>query len=95
MTQLEARLIENNLQLSNRELAEKLDKTIGQIKWYLRSQQIVRTKYEKEQIWNRKAVQQSGEGNPNWRGGISQDFVRYKNKDGSICKIISLLKTNF
>ena len=79
MTQLEARLIENNLQLSNRELAEKLDKTIGQIKWYLRSQQIVRTKYEKEQIWNRKAVQQSGEGNPNWRGGISQDFVRYKN----------------
>jgi hypothetical protein len=79
MSEQKIRFIENNLQLSNRELAEKFDGTVGQIKWFLRSQQIVRTRNQQEQIWFRKAIRQSGEGNPNWRGGISQDLVRYKN----------------
>ena len=79
MTQSQIRFIENNLQVSNRELSEKTGLTIGQIKWYLRSNQIVRTQHQKEQIWNRRSTQQIGEGNPNWRGEISQDFMRYKN----------------
>ena len=78
MNDQETRFIENSLQLSNRLIAQELDKTEAQIRNYLHRQGIRRTKEELDQIRERIAANRTGENNPNWRGGISRDNYHYK-----------------
>ncbi len=76
--EMERRILENNLQLTNREIAHILDKTEAQIRNYLHRAGLTRTAEQLDQIRARIAANQTGENNPNWRGGISKDNYHYK-----------------
>ena len=78
MSEHESRFIENNLQLSNRSIAEKLDRTEAQVRNYLHRQGITRTNEQVEQIRLRIASNMRGENNGNWRNGISRNNYYYK-----------------
>lgn len=78
MTDQEVRYIENNLQLSNRMIAQELDKSEAQIRNYLNRNSITRSNEQIEQIRLRVAADRTGENNPNWRGGISKNNYHYK-----------------
>lgn len=78
MTQSQIRFIENNLQLSNRLIAQKLDKTEAQVRNYLFRARITRTNEQVEQIRLRIAANMRGENNGNWRNGISRNNYHYK-----------------
>ena len=74
----EKRFIENNLQLTNRELSLKLGRSKSSVKCFLDRQRFRRNKEQISQIRSRLASNQIGENNPNWRGGISKDNYHYK-----------------
>ena len=78
MSQDETRFIEGNLQLSNRLIAQKLDRTESQVRNYLHRQGITRTAEQVEQIRQRIASNMRGENNGNWRNGISKNNYHYK-----------------
>jgi hypothetical protein len=78
MTKEQIRYIENHLQLCNRELAGRLNKTESQIRNFLFREQIRRTPEQLEQIRLRIAGIQRGENNGNWRNGISKNNYHYK-----------------
>lgn len=67
-----------NLNLSNRELGKITGLTRDQIKHRLSDQGIVRSKEQLEQIYLRNASLQTGNLNPNFRGGISRNHYHYK-----------------
>jgi len=74
----EIRFIENNLQLTNRELSLKLCRSKSSVKCFLDKQHIRRNEEQISQIRSRLAANQTGENNPNWRGGISKNNYHYK-----------------
>jgi len=74
----EKRFVENNLQLTNRELSLKLGRSKSSVKCFLDRQRFRRNKEQISQIRSRLASNQIGENNPNWRGGISKDNYHYK-----------------
>ena len=74
----EKRFLENNLQLTNRELSLKLGRSKSSVKCFLDRQRFRRNKEQISQIRSRLASNQIGENNPNWRGGISKDNYHYK-----------------
>jgi len=74
----EIRFIENNLQLTNRELSLKLGRSKSSVKCFLDRQHIRRKEEQISQIRSRLAANQTGENNPNWRGGISKNHYHYK-----------------
>ena len=78
MNQQKQRFIENNLQLTNRLIAMKLNLTEAQIRNYLHHQGITRDTEQREQIRLRNSLNQMGENNPNWKGGISKNNYHYK-----------------
>lgn len=78
MNEQQSRFIENNLQLSNRIIAQKLDKTEAQVRNYLHREGITRTAEQIEQIRLRVAANMRGENNGNWRNGISRNNYHYK-----------------
>ena len=80
MDQYTKRFIENNLQLSNRIIAQRLDLTEAQVRCYLHKQRITRSNDQLEQIRERVATNQRGENNPNWKGGRSSDNYYYKKR---------------
>ena len=78
MSEHETRFIEGNLQLPNRLIAQKLDRTEAQVRNYLYREQIRRTPEQLEQIRLRVASNMRGENNGNWRNGISKNNYHYK-----------------
>ena len=74
----EIRFVENNLQLTNRELASRLNMNERTLKRFLQKNQIRRTEEQLQQIYFRRGESQRGENNPNWRGGISNNNYHYK-----------------
>ncbi len=80
MNQSQIRFIENNLQLTNRELARALFRTEASIRCYLNREQIRRTSEQLQQIRLRIGANQTGDNNPNWRGGRSTNSYYYKKR---------------
>ena len=78
MTQLQIRFIENNLQMTNRELAQKLEINYMRVRYYIEKNGLKRTPEQLEQIRLRVAADQRGENNPNWKNGISKNHYHYK-----------------
>ena len=78
--EMERRILENNLQLTNREIAHILDKTEAQIRNYLHRAGLTRTAEQLDQIRARIAANQTGENNPNWKGGRSKNGYYYKKR---------------
>ena len=78
MTDSQIRFIENNLQLSNRLIAQKLDKTEAQVRNYLHREGMTRTAEQLEQIRLRLAANMTGENNGNWKDGRSKNNYYYK-----------------
>ena len=78
MDQSEIRFIENNLQLTNRELANRLNMNERTLKRYMQKNQIRRSEDQLQQIYLRRGEQQRAENNPNWKGGISKNHYHYK-----------------
>ena len=78
--QYEKRFIENNLNLSNRELAAALQCTLGRVRSIQRRFNLVRSDKENKAIRMKLAEKQRGEQNPNWKNGRSQDTYYYKKR---------------
>lgn len=78
MSEPETRFIEGNLQLSNRLIAQKLDRSETQVRNYLHRQGITRTPEQLQLIRLRIAANMTGENNGNWRDGISRNNYHYK-----------------
>jgi hypothetical protein len=80
LNQSQIRFIENNLQLTNRELSRALFRTEASIRCYLNREQIRRTSNQLQQIRTRVGATQIGEKNPNWKGGRSKNGYYYKKR---------------
>jgi hypothetical protein len=80
MKEYQVRFIENNLQLSNRLIAQRLDLTEAQVRCFLSKRGIRRTQEQLEQIRERIGANRRGENNPNWRGGRSTNNYFYKKR---------------
>lgn len=78
MTDKDCRYIENNLQLTNRELASKIGVSIYQVKHYLEQKNLRRTSEQLKQIFLQHGEDQRGARNPNWKGGRSKNHYFYK-----------------
>ena len=78
MEQQKIRFIENNLQLTNRELANRLNMKEWTLKRFLRANQIRRSEDQLLQIKKRVCAERIGEYNPNYKGGISENNYHYK-----------------
>ena len=80
MSEHETRFIEGNLYLSNRLIAQKLDRTEAQVRNYIHRQGITRTPEQLEQIRLRIGANQVQEKNPNWKNGRSTNHYYYKKR---------------
>jgi len=78
MNEEEIRIIENNLQLRNREIAELLNKSEQQVRYFLYKNGVKRTPEQREQLALRIGATQKGENNGNWKGGRSTNNYYYK-----------------
>jgi hypothetical protein len=76
----EKNFILRNLESSNREIADKLNRTEASIRKFLNSEGIHRSKFQLERIRARIAENQKGEANPNWKNGSSKFPYLYKKK---------------
>jgi hypothetical protein len=75
---MQERFIENNLQFTNRELAQKLGVDYYSVRYYIERHKLKRAPEQREQIRLRNGALQRGENNPNWKGGISKNNYHYK-----------------
>ncbi|HRQ55036.1 MAG TPA: hypothetical protein PL018_12315 [Ignavibacteriaceae bacterium] len=78
MNQKEIIFIKNNLHLTNNDLALQLNRTESEVRNFLYKRMMKRTPEQIEIIKYRIGAKQSGENNPNWKGGISKDNYHYK-----------------
>lgn len=69
---------ENLLQKTNGEIAQDLQLTLGKVRHIQRKYNLIRNDEESRAIRSKLSQEQSGSRNPNWRGGISKDSMRYK-----------------
>lgn len=75
MTDKDCRYIENNLQLTNRELASKIGVSIYQVKHYLEQKNLRRTSEQLKQIFLQHGEDQRGARNPNWKGDVVRIII--------------------
>lgn len=80
MNEAERRVILNNLDRSNNEIAQMLMRSEGSICMFLHRDQIRRTDGQLAQIRARIGAQQTQENNPNWKNGRSRDNYYYKKR---------------
>ena len=78
--EIEKRIIENNLQQCNREIARVIGRTESSVRNWLYKNHITRTQEQLEQIRFRIAANNSGENNGNWKGGRSKNNYYYKKR---------------
>jgi len=78
LNQSQIRFIENNLQLLNREIANRLDMKEWTLKRFMRANQLRRTEDQLLQIKQRVCAERIADRNPNWKGGISKNNYHYK-----------------
>ena len=78
MTEKDLIFIKNNLHLTNNDLARQLNRSESDIRNFLYKRMLKRTPEQIEIIKYRVGSKQSGENNPNWKGGISKDNYHYK-----------------
>lgn len=78
MTEKDLMFIKNNLHLTNYDLAAVLNRSESEIRNFLYKRMMKRTPEQIEIIKYRIGAKQSGEKNPNWKGGISKDNYHYK-----------------
>jgi len=78
ISEREKNIILSNLDLSNREIADKIFRTQASIRKFLNCEGIHRSKFQLAQIRKRVAENQQGGKNPNWKNGISKNHYHYK-----------------
>lgn len=78
MNEKDLMFIKNNLHLTNNDLALQLNRSESEIRNFLYKRMLKRTPEQIAIIKYRIGAKQSGENNPNWKGGISKDNYHYK-----------------
>ena len=78
--EIEKRIIENNLQQCNRDIAQVIGRTENSVRNWLYKNHITRTQEQLDQIRLRIAANNSGENNGNWKGGRSKNNYYYKKR---------------
>lgn len=80
LSEREKKFIVDNLELSNKEIASRINRTESSIRKYLNVEGIRRSKFQLDRIRRKIAENQKGENNPNWKDGISKTPYFYKKR---------------
>ena len=80
MSEQDLRYIEENLYLTNRELASRFNMNERTFKRLLHKHQLRRSEEQMEQIHLRRGEQQRGASNPAWKEGRSSDNYFYRKR---------------
>lgn len=76
----EKNFVLNNLELSNKEIGERICRTEASVRQFLNDIGIHRSKFQLARIRKRIAENMKGENNPNWKNGISKTPYFYKKR---------------
>ena len=76
----EKNFVLNNLEFSNRDIANRICRTEASVRQFLNDMGIHRSKFQLARIKKRTGLKIKGENNPNWKNGISKNPYINKKK---------------